>query len=497
MYEDNIAHQYKIRQIKENEEKNTLQFNINDANLKKTIIKKISKNEAKKIIIEYEYLKSLPLFCRYFFGIYFIINECEYLGGVLIFSDEYSLNTNAWNKYSFKDNMILLSRGVCLWWTPKNTASYFINKTLKWLKINTKYRVITATTDPTAGEIGIIYQSLNWKYLGVMKGNYINGKERSRFSVLINGKLRYSRSIRKEFGNMKKDIILKKYPNAIFINQSRKRRYIGFFGNKTENKKYINEIKHLFLDYPKKDKQFSGYIYKITNIINNKIYIGQSTMAFSERINDYKLHKCNEYLINSFNKYGFENFKFEIIDTAEDINELNIKEIKYIQRYNSNNRDIGYNIELGGRNAIPNESTLKKMSEAHSGIIQTKNWIKKRIAPAGSEDAKKYGVPKTEEEKKYLSENSPKFWLGKNRSEETKLKISQTKKEKGLSDVQKELLCKKVVAYNPLNNETLNILDSSTIAGKYYNISQSTISRRCSGVSKNKGNIYFKYINNN
>ena len=62
-----------------------------------------------------------------------------------------------------------------------------------------------------------------------MSGNYINNKESKRFSVLINGKLRYSRSIRKEFRTMKKDIILKKYPNAKFLPQYRKRRYFYFF----------------------------------------------------------------------------------------------------------------------------------------------------------------------------------------------------------------------------------------------------------------------------
>ena len=49
---------------------------------------------------------------------------------------------------------------------------------------------------------------------------------------------------------------------------------------------------------------------------------------------------------------------------------------------------------------------------------------------------KAHVVPKTEEEKKYLSENSPKYWLGKKRDPETVKKVSQTKKENGITQNQ-------------------------------------------------------------
>jgi hypothetical protein len=140
----------------------------------------------------------MPLFNKYYFGIYFNINDEYRLGGVVIYSEEYSANkASTWDKYGFTNKIILLSRGVCLWWTPKNTASYFISKTTEWLKKNSNYKIITATVDPAAGEIGTIYQSLNWKYIGLMTGNYgKNGKETKRFSVFINGKLKHSRTIR-------------------------------------------------------------------------------------------------------------------------------------------------------------------------------------------------------------------------------------------------------------------------------------------------------------
>ena len=106
------------------------------------------------------------------------------------------------------------------------------------------------------------------------------------------------------------------------------------------------------------------------------------------------------------------------------------------------------------------------MSKSHLGIVQSDKWIDKRVAKAGTEDAKKYGKTKTEEEKLNLSIKSPKYWQGKNRDKITKDKISKTKKENGLSEKQKEIICKKV--------------------------NQSTISRWC---SKNKiiDNILWRY----
>lgn len=482
------AYQYKIRKEKMMLEKNII--DINQINLNDTTIKLIPKNIASSIIIEYEWLHTMPYIVRYCFGIYFKYNNDEILGGVLVFGDDYAENTGVWNKYGFENKILLLSRGVCLWWTPKNTATYFISKACNWIKSNTKYRIITATIDPAAGEIGTIYQALNWYYVGVMSGNYYHNNETKRFSVLIDGKLRYSRWVRNKIGSMKKDEILKRYPNAIFINQYRKRRYFYFIGGRIENKLYYNNIKHLILPYPKRnDIQIVGIIYQIRNKTNNKKYIGQTVRSLNDRINDYKKGFGNEYLNNAFNKYGWENFEFSIIDTASTIDELNNKEIRYISEYKSNQKEFGYNIECGGKNAIPNIETIEKMSKSHIGIKQTDYWINKRIAKAGSVDAKKYGRKKSGDDKKYLSCVSPKYWQGKTRDKITKQKISKTKKENGLSTKQKEIICKKVNKININTNETITY-DSTMIASKFEGVHQSTISRWCNNEKSINGYLW-------
>lgn len=89
-------------------------------------------------------------------------------------------------------------------------------------------------------------------------------------------------------------------------------------------------------------------IYKITNLINKKIYIGQS-VDIDKRLKRHKTtafnknSKCYEYpLYRSIRKYGLENFSFEIIEECK-IEELEEKEKYYIQLYNSNDYNFGYN----------------------------------------------------------------------------------------------------------------------------------------------------------
>lgn len=76
-----------------------------------------------------------------------------------------------------------------------------------------------------------------------------------------------------------------------------------------------------------------GVIYKVTNIINGKIYIGQTTKTVKLR-RAYHLsarHTKKYYFYNALNKHGYENFIWEEIDTAETRDEIDQKE-KYWQK---------------------------------------------------------------------------------------------------------------------------------------------------------------------
>ena len=82
---------------------------------------------------------------------------------------------NCWKKYAEnKEDIIELRRLCCIDDTPKNTESYFIGKTLKWLLKNTSIKKVISYADNTYGHKGIIYQASNFKHLGkTAKGRVI------------------------------------------------------------------------------------------------------------------------------------------------------------------------------------------------------------------------------------------------------------------------------------------------------------------------------------
>ena len=108
-------------------------------------------------------------------------------------------------------------------------------------------------------------------------------------------------------------------------------------------------------------------IYKATNIQNGKVYIGQTTNTLEYRKSQHfreskSEHRKNTYFHNAISKYGEESFVFEEIDSAESIEELNIKEEKWIRFYRSTEKRNGYNLDSGGKNCKKSQSTKDKIS---------------------------------------------------------------------------------------------------------------------------------------
>lgn len=77
-----VSHQYRIRKEKEIIEKSNLPFNVDDVSLSNSELRVIDRKTAEPIIKEYEWLGYLPKYCRFYFGLYFKINNQDYLGGV-------------------------------------------------------------------------------------------------------------------------------------------------------------------------------------------------------------------------------------------------------------------------------------------------------------------------------------------------------------------------------------------------------------------------------
>ena len=87
-------------------------------------------------------------------------------------------------------------------------------------------------------------------------------------------------------------------------------------------------------------------IYKHTNLINNKIYIGQTCQLPEKRFGkNGRGYKSCTYFYRAIECYGWNNFKHEILETNLTANEADVLEKKYIAKYKSNNFEYGYNLE--------------------------------------------------------------------------------------------------------------------------------------------------------
>lgn len=113
-----------------------------------------------------------------------------------------------------------------------------------------------------------------------------------------------------------------------------------------------------------------GIVYKITNMLNNKIYIGQTTKSLGLRWGQHRRaslsYGSNYPLYKAIRLYGIENFKIEKIDVADNSEELNIKEEFWIETFNSYIKHRkGYNLTKGGHNRddLKNKSWGKHTQE--------------------------------------------------------------------------------------------------------------------------------------
>ena len=122
-------------------------------------------------------------------------------------------------------------------------------------------------------------------------------------------------------------------------------------------------------------------IYKITNKINGKVYIGQSTKI--ER--RWKNHKKDAFwkngpdyeypLYRAIRKYGLENFSFVVLEECQ-ICDLNQREIYYIALYQSNKRENGYNQDDGGTCAIHGKLTWDIVEQIKARIRNSDRLLK-------------------------------------------------------------------------------------------------------------------------
>lgn len=148
------------------------------------------------------------------------------------------------------------------------------------------------------------------------------------------------------------------------------------------------------------DYNINSGIYAIVNNVNGKMYIGQSINLDSRKSNHFKALESNKhyniYLQKSFDKYGKSAFEFMVIEHC-DKEMLNEIESKYINKFDTMNKDKGYNLRSGGGVNYLSEVSKKKISETR----------KKRIL---SGDIKTIGVPCTKERIEKIKIGLMEYW---------------------------------------------------------------------------------------
>ena len=118
------------------------------------------------------------------------------------------------------DKCFELRRLVCIDDTPKNTESYFIGKTLRWLKRNTDKEVIVSFADQYHGHTGVIYKATNFEHYGeTSKGTILMVDGKEMHSRSLNQKYRpYSRELKRRYEAGDKNIFWKNTkPKHIYV----------------------------------------------------------------------------------------------------------------------------------------------------------------------------------------------------------------------------------------------------------------------------------------
>jgi hypothetical protein len=108
---------------------------------------------------------------------------------------------NVWKKYAKQEtDLIELKRLCCIDETPKNTESFFIGNTLRWLKKNTGFKTVISYADTTYNHAGTIYKASNFKHDGMTKAGKV---------IMFEGKRYHDKTIRAMYKGTPKPFAVK------------------------------------------------------------------------------------------------------------------------------------------------------------------------------------------------------------------------------------------------------------------------------------------------
>lgn len=217
---------------------------------------------------------------------------------------------------------------------------------------------------------------------------------------------------------------------------------------------------------------------------SGKIYVGITKQSLNGRWHNGNGYKSNEYFYKAILKYGWDNFKHEILFTGLTKEEAEAKEIELIKFYNSTDSQYGYNLREGGSVCSFSEQSIEKMRISHLGHRHT--------------DEQKKKISKSLAGRKISS-----GMLGKKHSEKTKRLISEALKGIVLTDEQKQKISEnrhgKCVGENNhkskkvINLTTNEVFTTISDACNKYNLSHGNVISVCKGDRKTCGGYKWAY----
>ncbi len=214
-----------------------------------------------------------------------------------------------------------------------------------------------------------------------------------------------------------------------------------------------------------------GLIYIARNLKNNMCYVGKTTKTLEQRrldhIKNALILKSKNYFQTAIRKYGEESFTWKHLGNYETKRELDIAESLFILFFKSHKSKNGYNLTWGGdggdtfTHSLNKEEKRKKIGEKSKGHIVTEEHRKK---VSKWMTGRKFG-PHTEEWKKENSKRMKgnKYRLGDEVSDETKNKMRESAKKRGISKETREKMINSFIGYKRTDEQKKKISDSIKI----------------------------------
>jgi group I intron endonuclease len=240
-----------------------------------------------------------------------------------------------------------------------------------------------------------------------------------------------------------------------------------------------------------------GYIYLITNKVNNKRYVGQSICVDIET--RWKHHRkmtkstIGRYLRSAYLKYGIDNFKFQIVCVCFDT-DCDRFEKEYIKKYDTLAPN-GYNLKDGGQSSKQHPDTKELIRK------KLKEYMTPEVRSKISENLK--GRKISDEQKEKLSKSCKAYW--DTMTNEQLENIKKKRKENNSNNNNKHyagLLCgakalRKQVGQYDINNNLVEVFESISSASQKTGICHTSISKVCLGKLKytTAGGFIWKYYN--